>query len=375
MDVQDSVVRLYIKSYILPRALIFDKPGFVNFKISGKTYVFARQVLMPESIILDFEKKLIEKFGAEGEKTLYSIGKRFGYSFGQLGRFENIRDHPGNKVKKWVAIASKFVEGTYASNIDQKTSVSKQTVDYALKNFVICDKLGYDFFLASGGAAGVIAWILQNPDIEGYLYDSTFDKEGVNTSKVLCGPSRTLKSKYGAGVYSERYVDDLQQNPMEYEAFNKDVDIQHKKSFQTYLDANYFTYKKGIISHGKERFFLLEVTGMYLLEKGLREDMKPLLFDSAFDLGSRVFHESDTLGIMEILSALGWGEVLILPSSKKIKVIIKHFPWTKHYKDIDYLLIRGMLSGFFSRIYKKKILLDKPKLEVTSEGLTLLLEN
>jgi hypothetical protein len=374
MDVKDSLVRFYIKSYLLPRALIFDKPGFVNFKISGKTSVFARQILMPEDLFVNFEKNLVDKFGKEGERTLYSIGKRFGYSFAQLGRFENIKDHPGNKVKKWVVIASKFVEGTYASKIDQKINVPKRTVDYSLKNFVICDKLGYDFFFATGGAAGVVAWIMQNPDIDGYLHHSKMEASE-NICQVKCAPISTLRDEFGDEVYSENNVNDLQQNPIDYEAFNKEMPIQHTKSFQAFLDANFFSYKRGIISHGDERFFLLEVTGMYLLELGIKEEMKDILFDSSFIVGKNLFKEADVRGIMEILSALGWGEVLVLPSSKKIKVIIKRFPWTKYYKDIDYLIIRGILSGFFSRIYKKKIIFNKPKTDIGSGELTLLIEN
>jgi hypothetical protein len=87
------------------------------------------------------------RVGDKGKGVMYSLGKKFGYSFAQLGRFENIKDHPGEGVKDWIIVASKFVEGTYASEISQTIDVKNKTVDYTLKNFVICRKLGYDFFL------------------------------------------------------------------------------------------------------------------------------------------------------------------------------------------------------------------------------------
>ena len=146
MDIKDDVVRLYVKRFVIPKALIFDKPAFVDFKISGKTNVFARQILVPETFFVDLEKRLVDEYGDAGKSAMYSIGKKFGYSFSQLGRFENIKDHPGDAVKDWVIVASKFVEGTYASEIKQTTDVANETVDYVLKNFVICRNLGYDFF-------------------------------------------------------------------------------------------------------------------------------------------------------------------------------------------------------------------------------------
>jgi hypothetical protein len=142
MDIKDDVVRLYVKRFVIPKALIFDKPAFVDFKISGKTNVFARQILVPEAFFIRLEKKLVEKYKDAGKSAMYSIGKKFGYSFSQLGRFENINDHPGDSVKDWIIIASKFVEGTYASEIKQTADVGKKTVDYMLKNFVVCRSLG-----------------------------------------------------------------------------------------------------------------------------------------------------------------------------------------------------------------------------------------
>ena len=77
---------------------------------------------------------------------------------------------------------------------------------------------------------------------------------------------------------------------------------------------------------------------------------------------------------MELLSALGWGEVLVLSSGEKLKVIINYFPWTKFYKEIDFLMIGGFLSGLCSRVYGKEIILKKPKVDVSKGHLALLFE-
>ena len=97
--------------------------------------VFARQVLVPENLFVELERYIIEKYGDSGKDAMYSIGKKFGYSFSQLGRFENINDHPGDGVKNWIIIASKFVEGTYASEIRQTSNISEKNRKLYTKKF------------------------------------------------------------------------------------------------------------------------------------------------------------------------------------------------------------------------------------------------
>ena len=378
-NLKDSVVRLYVKRFIIPRALIFDKPGFVNFKISGKTTIFLRQLLLPETFFVSFEKKIVEEFGMKGEELLYSIGKKFGYSFAQNGRFENSKDHPGEKIKDWILVADKFVEGTYASRISETIDVKRKSVDYELKNFVVCRKLGYDHIFATGGAAGLLAWILQDKKIEGLLYDSKFAKEN-HRCKVKCAPPRILSKEFNEKFFSETDLGSLESDMVVYQKYNKIADITNKKSFQTFLTSKKFTYSEGIITYEKkERFFLLEVSGMYLLEKGLKNKrMKQIMFDSAFSTGQNLFVRSnanDLFKTMELLSALGWGDVIILKSGGRIKVIIRHFPWTKYYKEIDYLIIRGLLSGIFSKICGKNIILKNPEIDVSNGYLTLLFKS
>jgi hypothetical protein len=377
MDIKDDVVRLYIKRFVIPKALIFDKPAFVDFKISGKTNVFARQILVPETFFIQLEKKIVQKYKDAGKSAMYSVGKKFGYSFSQLGRFENIKDHPGDGVKDWIIIASKFVEGTYASEIRQTADVSKNVVDYVLKNFVICRSLGYDFFLATGGAAGVIAWLLQNKDIEGYYYDSQF-KGDEHTCKVKCAPFKTLKAISKKDVFSETDLDDLKQDVASYNKFNEEVEISYTKSFSNYLDAKVFTYENGIIklkSNG-ERFFLMEVSGLYLLELELKKrKMDREIFDVAYSVGKELFGglEKDIQPILELLVALGWGEIMLVSGGKsKLQLVINHFPWTNWYKDIDFSVASGLLSGIFSATYGRKINLGIPKVDMNNGYLALL---
>ncbi len=373
MDLQDKVVRFYVQRYIMPRALIFNMPGFVDFKISGKTNIFARQLLVPESFFVNLEKNLVGGFGDRGKQVMYSLGKRFGYRFSQLGRFENIKDHPGNAVKKWITIASKFVEGTYATEIAQSTNVENRTVDYSLRNFAVCRKLGYDYFLATGGAAGVVAWILQEPKIEGCLYDSKFaGKE--HTCKVKCAVPQILEKYFSSGVFKETNVDDLKPDFATYRKLNIETKIRYKKSFQTFLDSKLFKYNRGIITHGAERLFLMEVSAIYMLELALPKVMRDKMFEIAVSTGKNLFPEfgmKDLQSVVELLSALGWGEVIALPGTKQ-QVVINHFPWTKYAKDVEFIMISGLLSGIYSKALNKNILFRKPSIDLSQGHLALI---
>jgi len=373
-DLKDSVVGLYVRQYIMPRALIFDTPGFVDFRISGKTPIFARQILMPESFFINIESKLIEKYGDEAKKQIYSAGKKFGYSFAQLGHFENIKEHPGDELKKWVTIASKFVEGTYATQIINETDVNNKVVEYNLTNFAVANKIGYDYFFIPAGAAGIIAWLFQDFDIEGVLFNSRYD-DGVHLCNVTCAPKNFLQKKHNE-VFSETNLGNLEQNAFQYQSFNKETPIKYQKSLQTYLNAKIFKYKDGIMSYKNERFFLLEVSGMYLFEKEfINENIKNLIKECAKNVGADIFGNfSKNLGeIVEFLSALGWGEVTI-SGGKKVKVIIDYFPWTKYYKDIDFLIIRGFLEGILQSVFKKEYSSEKPTIDINRGRLILLIE-
>jgi hypothetical protein len=381
MDIKDNFVRLYIKRFVIPRALILDVPGFVNFKISGKTPIFARQLLVPESLFINLERAIVEKLGEKGKSIFYSIGKKFGYSFAQLGRFENISDHPGDAVKDWIVIASKFVEGTYASEINQVIDVKNKIVDYTLKNFVICRKLGYDFFLATGGAAGVIAWLFQDKNIEGYYYDNKFLDDG-NICKVKCAPYQTLKDSFSGNIFSENNLNDLVHDPLSYLKFNQEKPLRYNKAFSNYLDAKIFSYENGIVSYNynkenKERFFLMEVSGMYLLERELKANgLSNIIFDVSYDCGKNLFNQfgqKDEKSFLELMAALGWGEILILPSvNGKLNLVVNYFPWTKWYKEINFSMLSGFLSGVFSNIRGYKVRLGNPIVDINNNYLALL---
>jgi hypothetical protein len=379
MPLKDNFVGLYVKRFVIPGALVFNKPGFLDFKISGKTMIYARQIFYPEDFFIAFESRVVDAFGDKGRQKLYSIGKKFGYRFGQAGKFENIKDNPGDKIKDWVFITSKFVEGTYASSIEHVTDPKIPKTDYSLKKFAILEKLGYDYIFATGGTAGMMAWIFQDPTVEVVLHDLKKVNDSFEAIVTAAPISYLKNNNYDQTIFSETQLDGLQEDFQDYVRFNAQAQTSCTKSFQTYLDFKFFSYEGGIVKFKDSRFFLFEVSGTYLLELELKKESNKkyleILFNSAYDTGKSIMSKfgKNQKEVFDVLSALGWGEVLpFSTSSNEIKVLVNHFPWSKWYKEIDYVIMRGFLSGAVSDLLGKKIIFEKPVVDLTKGHLSLL---
>jgi len=249
-----------------------------------------------------------------------------------------------------------------------------------LKNFVILRELSYDYIFALGGTAGLMSWIFQDKTIEAVFSAVKKSKSGYE-AKVIAAPISYLKKNFkGDEIYFETDLDDLLENFLDYKQFNHWAEISNKKSFQSYIDAKFISYQQGIVELNSNRLFLFEVSGTYLLEKELREldaGYISILFETAYLTGKKIISAfaKDIPAIFEILSALGWGEVIFFSSSKtSFKVLINHFPWSKWYKDIEFVIQAGILSGIFSAKYNKKIIFEKPTVDFGKGHLSLLFE-
>lgn len=359
MNIKDNLVSAFIKGFVISKAQIFDNPGFIVFRITGKTDIYTRQLIFPEDILVNFEKKLIDNFGEDGKQILYSIGKKWGYRFAAMQNFTKKSETKNNaEFLSFVNIMNTFIGGTYAESMKYEFNFEKNLAKFELGNFVVVRKLGFDYFLALGGATGLWCYLLERNDIEGVQVGSA-------ENKIFCEYSIPQNLGDKNTIFIENNLSDLFP-AKEYRSLNAIVPTKvSKKSFSDYLKTKIFTHVSGSISLGDETFFLFEASGMYLLEKYLKDDaQKKILFDVSFESGKKIinhFKSKNNLLVGEFWSALGWGEVIVLEKSNNISVIIEHFPWTKFFKDIDFIIFRGLLSGMLSEIHSRKIFLSLNK--------------
>ena len=108
------------------------------------------------------------------------------------------------------------------------------------------------------------------------------------------------------------------------------------------------------------------------------------MFDVSFDYGKSLAEESKqelnnhtALGsaesfITNYMSALGWGDILVMKKSRKYTVVSNYFPWTKWAKNIKFIMFRGIISGLLSGFLNKKITLKKFQTDFSGGFLTVI---
>ncbi|MDE1860472.1 MAG: hypothetical protein KGH72_02025, partial [Candidatus Micrarchaeota archaeon] len=234
MDIKDEVVRLYVKNFIINKSQNIETPGFIFFKLSGKTPIFARQVIMPEDFFINLEE-IIAKKNTAAKRALYSAGKKFGYRFCLLGGFSNSKDKKGSDLVSYINIINKFIEGTYASRIECDVDLSKKSCLYSIENFIVINKIGSGYFLPLGAAAGLMAYIFQDPSIEGVLESS--DQNGKKAT-LLYAPATYLKQNKRT-FFSEKDFSGLE-STSEYIDFNQVKPLKYSHfSFKMLLDSDF----------------------------------------------------------------------------------------------------------------------------------------
>ncbi len=356
MNIKDNVVRFYVQNFIINRSQNIEVPGFIFFKLSGKTPIFARQVVIPEDFFINLEKKISEK-GEMAQQELYSAGKKFGYSFSLLGGFSNINDKKGQDLVNYINVINKFIEGTYALKVECNIDTVTKICNYSMEDPIVVSKLGYGYFLPLGAAAGLLSYIFQDSTIEGLL-----EKFDLATKKgdLLYAPAEHLK-KENRLFFTETNLQDLEPTP-EYLSFNQIRPLKYSRySFEMLLDSKFFSFNKGVIMNNNERYFILEVSSLYIIEKELKEYSKEI-YESAFKTGYMMLNGIQNASIETITdyaSAFGWGDTVILKKKGGYVVNVDYFPYTKFYDEINYVIFSGFLAGMLSTVTNENIQFNK----------------
>jgi hypothetical protein len=146
------------------------------------------------------------------------------------------------------------------------------------------------------------------------------------------------------------------------------------------LGIGFFKSKEGIIIRNSERYFLCESSLPYILEKELcGTDLSDIAFQASFDFGKSIARKENSGNyakfITDYLSALGWGDVVLLKDGNSYKVISTYFPWCRFTDSSEFTLYRGFLSGLLSGFIKKDILFKHYKLGKDGSKIALYISN
>lgn len=355
--IKDKLAAWYVQNFVIPKAQVLDRPGFVLFKISGATQGYSRQLIMPERFFSDLEKAVCDGLGDEGSKLLYSFGKKFGVRFSLVGNIKSFEDVHSVEFKNYVYLVARFVEGTYSSGITHQVDENNKMIEFQLNNFIICSKSGKGFFLSAGGIAGIWSKLTKDDAVEAIHFKC--QGNGNEFCEVIAAPVKYLEEKFGNIIIKENNLGGLGITK-DYYSFNAPVSIQNStKSFQFFLNSNVFKYKDGIITKRDERFFIIEASVIYLVEKVFSANekaiqiLKKVSFDAGFNI---VDDQNKNIGyLVDTLAALGFGDPLILKKPDGVVVNFNYFPWTEFTKESNNLFLENFISGALSKVMEKEI--------------------
>lgn len=367
----DRIASSYIKHILLPKILKIDNPGFIleDFRPIGRDTLL-RVIFMPETFMIYLEDRL-------KPKLLYIIGKKFGYYYSQLSNLPNIVEEPDRKrLSDFIYFYVKFVEGTQSGGLTCKFDLDEKLFQLRMKNYIVCSKNGKGFFLPLGGVAGIWAWIMQDPEIEAVQPYC----QGRNNKNclVIAAPYETLKKmRYKPIRFTKLEGIKIGHT---YNILNKVKSTKWSTvSLKNMIDGDILKYRYGIATYKGERFFLCGLELIYILEKELQKVKNGLkiLWNVSFDFGKRLSNISGKQDpckfIMDFFPALGFGDILVLEKKGKYEVYVNYFPWLEWWKEIDFTMFRGMLSGVISGFTGKKIMLKEIEKDTSAGYLSLVI--
>ena len=351
---KDKLASWFVQNFVVSRSQVFDSPGFILFKISGKANAYSRQIVFPESFFNDLENQVDKRLGEEGNKLIYSFGKKFGYRFASVANAPKLDNLATLESKNYVYLLTRFVEGTYSSGIKHVLFPEEKKITFELDNFVICSKSGKGYFLSAGGIAGIWSKITGLVDVEA-IHDKCQGR-GDLFCEVIAAP-KTVLDKQFSNVFEEKNLDNLGLDK-NYFSINSPMPITNtNKSFKFFLDSNVFSYSKGIIKMGSKRFFIIEASVIYLLELVFSVDPKAIeiIKELAFKLGNELSEKADLQYLTDLFSALGLGDLALIKKADSMLVNIDYFPWTRFSEGSKHIFIESLLSGMLSNVLKKRV--------------------
>jgi hypothetical protein len=365
MAIKDKVVSWYISNILAPKILDITNPGFVISRFTDKKKeIYRRELYYPEDLLSDIEKCFVNEYKEEGRKVLYTIGKKFGYSYAKFSNFPTINSSSEKELEEFSHLLVMFVAATWASKTEEIINNLK-TKEFKIRiwDYVICSKNGIGHILGDGGIAGVWSYPFQDQTLEGV--QNVCQGRGEAFCEIYVAPREVLREK-GIKFFEVDNIDIMgeEKNHLEINRIKKTQFSVN--SMKQLIDGGLFRFKDRKIVFRGTRYFSAEISLYYILEMELEKlnNGKKVLFDVSFDFGKKIGAECDSeidKFIMDYLSALGFGDILLRTENGKKRLISNYFPWTSLSEQSNFTIFSGITSGLLSGSTDKDIILSKVK--------------
>jgi len=353
----DRILSWFLRKAIIPRTIRLDIPGFIVERVESENNI--RNMLLPEALIGNIERRIVDKAGQEGAQRLYSVGKRFGYRHALISRLPVWEGQSAFQKRKFLSAAHfviKYIGSVYSSDIREVIDLEAKKLTIRANNFVVCRHNGLGLLLTSGGVAGIWACAMNDHTVEGV--QTACQGRGDAHCEVVCAPSAELKRE-GHKVYHERRVTHLALDER-YRDFNRPRKLEYAEtSAQDMINLGVFRYEGGVLSLGDERHFVCGASLVYMLEEEFASDREVgrVLRETAYEQGRRIGTAAGRRDyrrfVPEYLASCGWGDTLVSESAR-LKLRVNFFPWTKWTDDATFTIFKGLVEGMLSELRQKR---------------------
>ncbi len=379
MTIKDSTVSWFIRNVLLPRNEIIDNPGFIVLKMGKKREITnLREIVVPESVFVEFEREMIRAYGDRGRQLLYSAGKKFGYRYALASHLPTIKESSDKDLLQFAYFIVRYIESIYSSRIRHEIDIGSRLFKMSMRDYIVCRKNGMGHMLTEGSIAGIWSYVVQNANVEGVQLKC--QGRGDAECEVMCAPAAYLK-KNGIKFLRETGLEGLETKLPEYNSINAVREARFaKNSLKSIIDGGFIKYSHGTMNYMDERFLLIESSVMYLLEMEMKKAERGLeiLWSTGFDWGrnfARKFKKQDSFKfINDLFPGFGFGDFFARPEKGRCKIDVAFFPWAEWVNDVDFTMFRAMLSGIISGMTGKTVELKKIKKTVSRDGFSLAIE-
>ena len=380
MKIKDNLVSWYIQKVLTPKTEDLGNPGFLLTKLSSSTgEISIREIGLPEEIFVELEKRVIDRYGEIGNQVLYSAGKKYGYSYSSVSLLPQLKTSSSEKAfldETYYLIM--YVACSFASEIKHTIDLKLKKFEADLQDYIICKKSGHGDIMSSGGITGIWSYMMDDPTIEGV--QTTCMGRGDKKCHVVCSTPQVLESM-GLKYFVET---DMPRNAFTaiYQEMNAVRPLEYaKNSLEELLSTDFWEYPQGGILEfkGEHRFFICDAHLMYFLESELNKlpEGDKILFEASYDFGKNLARKSGETHyqdfMMDLLPALGYGDLLVISEFGKFKVVSSFFPWAEYFTELKFTLFRGICSGMLSGFTGNKVILDKIEASIADGYLNLVI--
>ncbi len=335
MVIHDGIIKWWVQNVLSKRMTKYE-PGFIVTEFSSRYgNAFQRIIILPEDILVEIEKQVVEKHGEKGEEVLKKIGREYGYNFAYTLGAPTI-DKGKEFIEKFLRFSVNYGLGSLAREVKLiELDIKNGRFGTEFNQRVICRKNGIGHLL-DYTVMGFMEYALKRSL---KIVESKCQGRG----DAICRIS--LEYDYGD-------LPKLHFNPTlntKYRKFNEIRPIHYSAvSMSGLLKDKIVKLEEDFFVHNNQVIIFFESGLLYLINHYLQNELsfKENLFDIGLN-GINGFIENYSITkVGDMLSSWGYGDYLYKKNNGKPVAYLTSFPWYPLLETQDFPLLRGMLSAF-----------------------------